>query len=188
MYVTTSSFSLSGTRQRIQVKLDILGRSGYKSTISFLLLFHSSLSLLTHPFPPIIKMGSQNEISAPSGADVAPSSDEKTTAVVRTETEDLAKSELRIDDEAGVLAVRALENGPAEAEISKKVLRKIDMYILPFLCITYGKHPPSLERLPNSTNHHKGLQFLDKTSLGYSSVFGIIPDNHLVGQDYSWAS
>ena len=33
-----------------------------------------------------------------------------------------------------------------------------------------------------------GLQFLDKTSMGYSSVFGLIPDNHLVGQDYSWAS
>ena len=33
-----------------------------------------------------------------------------------------------------------------------------------------------------------GLQFLDKTSLGYSSVFGIIADNKLVGQDYSWAS
>jgi hypothetical protein len=33
-----------------------------------------------------------------------------------------------------------------------------------------------------------GLQFLDKTTLGYSSVFGIIPDNHLVGQDYSWAT
>jgi hypothetical protein len=25
-----------------------------------------------------------------------------------------------------------------------------------------------------------GLQFLDKTTMGYSSVFGIIPDNHLV--------
>ena len=34
----------------------------------------------------------------------------------------------------------------------------------------------------------QGLQFLDKTSLGYSSVFGIITDNHLVGQDYSWCS
>lgn len=29
---------------------------------------------------------------------------------------------------------------------------------------------------------------MDKTTLGYSSVFGIIADNHLVGQDYSWAS
>lgn len=33
-----------------------------------------------------------------------------------------------------------------------------------------------------------GLQFLDKTTLGYSSVFGIIKDNKLEGQDYAWAS
>ncbi|KUJ09715.1 uncharacterized protein LY89DRAFT_541834, partial [Mollisia scopiformis] len=77
---------------------------------------------------------------------------------------------LHIDDEAGELAAQALATGPAETEISNRVLRKVDLYILPFLCITYG------------------LQFLDKTTLGYSSVFGIITDNHLVGQDYSWTS
>lgn len=33
-----------------------------------------------------------------------------------------------------------------------------------------------------------GLQFLDKTALGYSSVFGIRTDNHLEGQDYAWVS
>ena len=29
-------------------------------------------------------------------------------------------------------------------------------------------------------NGQLGLQFLNKTTMGYSSVFGIIPDNHLV--------
>jgi hypothetical protein len=29
-------------------------------------------------------------------------------------------------------------------------------------------------------NGQLGLQFLDKTTMGYSSVFRIIPDNHLV--------
>ncbi|KAK0622127.1 putative transporter [Lasiodiplodia hormozganensis] len=80
------------------------------------------------------------------------------------------KSRLRIDDEAGDLAAKALTSGPLDPELSKRVLRKIDMYILPFLCITYA------------------LQFIDKTSLGYSSVYGIIADNNLKGQDYSWAS
>lgn len=80
------------------------------------------------------------------------------------------KSRLRIDDEAGDLAAKALTSGPLDPELSKRVLRKIDMYILPFLCITYA------------------LQFIDKTSLGYSSVYGIIDDNNLKGQDYSWAS
>jgi hypothetical protein len=70
-----------------------------------------------------------------------PSSDEKITPIIRTATEDLAKSDLHIDDEAGVLAAQALVIGPAEAEISKRVLTKIDLYILPFLCITYGTSP-----------------------------------------------
>ncbi|RDW84454.1 hypothetical protein BP6252_02044 [Coleophoma cylindrospora] len=102
-------------------------------------------------------------------SDLSPA-DEKITAVGTSDADDLGKSDLRIDDEAGVIAVQALASGVVDPVLSKKVLRKIDFYILPFLCVTYG------------------LQFLDKTSLGYSSVFGIIPDNHLVGQDYSWAS
>lgn len=75
-----------------------------------------------------------------------------------------------IKDETGNLATLALANGAVDPEASRKVLKKIDMYILPFLCITYA------------------LQFIDKTSLGYSSVYGIIADNHLVGQQYSWTS
>lgn len=114
-------------------------------------------------------MGSPNEISTSSEPEIVPSS-EKIATVTKDDTEDLGKSDLRIDDEAGDVAVRALASGSVDSALSKKVLRKIDLYILPFLCVTYG------------------LQFLDKTSLGYSSVFGIIPDNHLKGQDYSWAS
>jgi hypothetical protein len=82
----------------------------------------------------------------------------------------LEKSAIHIDDEAGELAAQALASGPLDEAASKKVLRKIDLYLLPMLCVTYA------------------LQFIDKTSLGYSSVYGIIQDNHLVGQDYSWVS
>jgi hypothetical protein len=66
--------------------------------------------------------------------------DEKIAAVQRTETEELGKKDLHLDDEAGDVAAIALASGPADAEISKRVLRKIDFYILPFLCITYGEH------------------------------------------------
>ncbi|KAI1806655.1 MFS general substrate transporter [Daldinia bambusicola] len=78
--------------------------------------------------------------------------------------------ELGIKDEAGILAARALACEAVDEETSRKVRRKIDIRILPFLCVTYA------------------LMFIDKTSLGYSSVYGIIPDNKLQGQDYSWAS
>ncbi|KAL3479094.1 major facilitator superfamily domain-containing protein [Aspergillus californicus] len=52
----------------------------------------------------------------------------------------------------------------------KKLVRKIDMHLMPLLIISYG------------------LQYLDKTSLSYSAILGIREDLNLQGQDYSWAS
>ncbi|KAK2052346.1 MFS general substrate transporter [Colletotrichum caudatum] len=75
-----------------------------------------------------------------------------------------------IADETGALAASALGSAPLDEAQSRAVLRKLDRRILPFLCVTYA------------------LQFIDKTSLGYSSVYGIIPDNGLVAQQYGWAS
>ncbi|KAH8896692.1 MFS general substrate transporter [Thozetella sp. PMI_491] len=103
------------------------------------------------------------------------SAEEKTTNDISTAPGDAEEAyppleKVSIKDETGELAARAFLNGPDDPEVSRRVRRKIDMYILPFLCITYM------------------LQFIDKTSLGYSSVYGIIADNKLVGQDYSWAS
>ncbi|KAM3088698.1 Allantoate permease [Clarireedia jacksonii] len=58
---------------------------------------------------------------------------------------------------------------PTVAE-EKSVLRKIDWHLMPLLTFSYF------------------LQFLDKSSLNYSSVLGIQKDTHLVGQQYSWLS
>ncbi|CDO94621.1 unnamed protein product [Kluyveromyces dobzhanskii CBS 2104] len=49
--------------------------------------------------------------------------------------------------------------------LDKKVLRKLDMYVLPFLCCTYL------------------LMFLDKALLNYAASMGI--KNHLEGDDFS---
>jgi MFS family permease len=49
-----------------------------------------------------------------------------------------------------------------------RVLRKIDLTILPILLTVYC------------------LQYLDKATLSYASVFGLIKDAHLHGEDYSW--
>jgi MFS family permease len=54
------------------------------------------------------------------------------------------------------------------AEESKRILRKIDLTILPIILGIYF------------------LQSLDKTSLAYASVFGLIHDARLVGDQYSW--
>jgi hypothetical protein len=49
-----------------------------------------------------------------------------------------------------------------------RVLRKIDLTILPILLTVYC------------------LQYLDKATLSYASVFGLIKDANLHGEDYSW--
>lgn len=49
-----------------------------------------------------------------------------------------------------------------------RVLRKIDLHLLPIILFVYC------------------LQSLDKTTLSYASVFGLIDDTHLKGQEFSW--
>lgn len=58
-----------------------------------------------------------------------------------------------------------LEADPVEI---KKVLRKIDFRIIPILFVTYM------------------LQYLDKNSINFASVYGLKAGTHLKGQDYSW--
>ncbi|OJJ45187.1 hypothetical protein ASPZODRAFT_69492 [Penicilliopsis zonata CBS 506.65] len=55
-----------------------------------------------------------------------------------------------------------------DAATDKRLLRKIDRYILPVMCLIYG------------------MNYLDKTTLSYSSVMGITEDLHLEGTNYSW--
>ncbi|CAI7641212.1 unnamed protein product [Penicillium pancosmium] len=53
-------------------------------------------------------------------------------------------------------------------EEEKRVLRRIDMRVLPLLLGAYF------------------FQQLDKSCLSYVSIFGLVEDTHLVGQQYSW--
>ncbi|KAK2043445.1 major facilitator superfamily transporter [Colletotrichum somersetense] len=55
-------------------------------------------------------------------------------------------------------------------EEEKEVLRKIDLAILPMMCFVFF------------------LQYLDKQSLSYASVFGLITDLNLTSTQYSWCS
>ncbi|KAH6976884.1 major facilitator superfamily domain-containing protein [Ilyonectria destructans] len=56
------------------------------------------------------------------------------------------------------------------AEEDRRLLRKIDLCLLPVLAISYM------------------LQYLDKSAMGYTAIIGLRDDLNLVGQDYSWAS
>lgn len=53
-------------------------------------------------------------------------------------------------------------------ENNSRVLRKIDLFVLPVVLGTYF------------------LQALDKATLAYASVFGLVEDANLVGHQYSW--
>lgn len=50
----------------------------------------------------------------------------------------------------------------------KRILRRIDVALLPIMLAVYF------------------LQALDKATLSYASIFGIIDDTHLVGDQFSW--
>lgn len=77
-----------------------------------------------------------------------------------------ASSTLNLDDNYHIYKQsNEVEIDPAEV---KRVLRKIDMRVIPVLFITYL------------------LQYLDKNSINFASVYGLKKGTHLVGQDYSW--
>ncbi|KAI0019356.1 major facilitator superfamily transporter allantoate [Xylariomycetidae sp. FL0641] len=53
-------------------------------------------------------------------------------------------------------------------EAERKLLRKIDLHIMPLLCVVYG------------------LNYLDKTTLSYASVMGIKDDINIGVNQYNW--
>lgn len=71
-------------------------------------------------------------------------------------------------DRAAELLQNANQTIVVSPEDNARILRKIDLTVLPIMLAVYF------------------LQQLDKSTLSYASVFGLVKDAHLVGQDYSW--
>ncbi|KAB8261851.1 major facilitator superfamily domain-containing protein [Aspergillus pseudonomiae] len=69
------------------------------------------------------------------------------------------------DVELGDLNVQSLT-----LEEDKRILRRIDLYLLPMMAVSYM------------------FQFLDKSAMSFTSILGLTDDLHLQGEDYSWAS
>ncbi|KAL8823959.1 MAG: hypothetical protein Q9191_005414, partial [Dirinaria sp. TL-2023a] len=70
-------------------------------------------------------------------------------------------------------AMKAFEDGQIEVideATNRRLLRTIDLHLMPLLCVIYG------------------LNYLDKTTLSYASIMGIKKDIHLTGDDYNWVS
>ncbi|KAL4871617.1 hypothetical protein BDV12DRAFT_206304 [Aspergillus spectabilis] len=89
-------------------------------------------------------------------------------AIVDTEKHRLSdeKRKLSQDFPADVLGM----DGTYTLKEEKALVRKIDRVILPFMCIVFL------------------LQYLDKQSLSYAGVFGLLEDLGLSNSQYSWCS
>lgn len=71
-----------------------------------------------------------------------------------------------LDDSYSVYK-ESLETALSASDV-KNVLRKLDLRIMPILFVTYM------------------LQYLDKNSINFASVYGLAKGTGLKGQDYSW--
>jgi hypothetical protein len=67
-----------------------------------------------------------------------------------------------------------------------RVLRKIDLILLPIMAYVFLLFPYTNHTDMNSDSITEMLQFLDKSTLSYAAIFGLQKDTGLVGTDYSW--
>ncbi|CAH2354555.1 allantoate permease [[Candida] railenensis] len=100
-------------------------------------------------------------------------SEDKKGVAVTVAVEDAISIEKDVDlskvDEAMKLAIHNKEeNIVIDDETDKKLLRKIDFYLLPVLCLLYC------------------FQFMDKVSNSYASIMGLQTDLAMVGNMYTW--
>ncbi|CAG8972763.1 hypothetical protein HYALB_00006855 [Hymenoscyphus albidus] len=90
----------------------------------------------------------------------------------RTTTENGDMKILHADPNDGDEALKAFEGHDEPIvmtpEMEKALLRKIDLNLMPMLCVVYG------------------LNYLDKTTLSYASVMGLQKSIHLKGDNYQW--
>jgi hypothetical protein len=79
---------------------------------------------------------------------------------------------------------RGLEYTPEEA---KKTLRKIDRRLIPLLFVIYMIQVLEIRTVLDFAKTNC-VQYLDKNSINFASVYGLKQGTHLQGQDYSWLS
>lgn len=79
-----------------------------------------------------------------------------------------SKMDTRGQDKAGLFLQQAGYQVIVTPEDDKRIVQKIDLRLLPIILFVYC------------------LQSLDKTTLSYASVFGLIKDTNLVGDQFSW--
>ncbi|OQV01244.1 hypothetical protein CLAIMM_06635 isoform 1 [Cladophialophora immunda] len=90
------------------------------------------------------------------------SSEEKTGFDSKVDLDYVGSQSSRAHDTTGTVGLTSAEE--------RRLVRKIDIHLMPVMFLLYL------------------FQYLDKTSLGYTAIMGIVQDAKLVGSQYSWVS
>ncbi|KAJ0413375.1 major facilitator superfamily domain-containing protein [Aspergillus carlsbadensis] len=95
--------------------------------------------------------------------------DQTKVQVAKAPESDWKEDQCMDKDDLGLAALAGnVSNIDPDGPEARRVLRKIDLHLLPLLCITYM------------------IQFLDKSCVSYAALWGMEEDAHLVGDQYSW--
>jgi MFS family permease len=78
--------------------------------------------------------------------------------------------EAHLDTDGALQMLRADGNFPPDPAKNKRLRRKVDLFIMPLICIVYF------------------LQYLDKIAISYGSVMGLKKDTKLTGNQYNWVA
>ncbi|KAK5124163.1 hypothetical protein LTR85_001866 [Meristemomyces frigidus] len=115
-----------------------------------------------------------DEISPTSSSPERPDDKDVHTEHMETAVDSSAKWKVSKSGDGDV--AMALFHSPSEVHEpidpaeEKRLVRKIDLMILPYLAVCYA------------------FFYIDKTTLSYAAIFGIRDDLSLVGKEYSWLS
>ncbi|KAJ6139369.1 Major facilitator superfamily domain general substrate transporter [Penicillium samsonianum] len=96
-----------------------------------------------------------------------------TSSPVESVSAELEKKTPNVQSTTGDGALQLLEAGSPsilDPAASRRLLRKIDLYIMPLICIVYF------------------LQYLDKIAISYASVTGMRESANLQGNQFNWVS
>ncbi|CAC9885282.1 unnamed protein product [Aureobasidium pullulans] len=103
-------------------------------------------------------------------------------------TQKPVEDHLRTDVDAALqlLRDRGSESGTLDPEQNRRLLRRIDLHIMPLICIVYCKDDLPVLSRHLLTNSVAVLQYLDKIAISYASVTGIKTSANLRGTQFNW--
>lgn len=104
------------------------------------------------------------------GSHEKPSHDAAHEAEVGREVDALPETKWKhpLDADEAMVAVSALGNVEIDDATNKRLLQRIDIRLMPLLCLVYA------------------LNFLDRSTLSFASVMGMKEDIRLKGDNYEW--